>query len=67
MAAEGTKSPLRRLREYYDEAEPTCPACGYVDQATGWTGRTDGQQVSYRHKCPSCGAVQERELDVCRD
>jgi len=66
MAVEGAKSPLRRLKEYYDEAEPACPACGHVDERTGWSGETDGQQVHYYHECPSCGAVREHEIDVRR-
>lgn len=64
MATNGAQSPLRRLKTHYENVEPTCPECGYIDTEMGWHGETDGRQVHYSHECPSCGAVQERTIDI---
>lgn len=66
MATNGAKSPLRRLREYYDRTNVVCPDCGYIDDDTGWVGETDGRHVHYYHSCPSCESVQERTIQLDR-
>ncbi|WP_152041833.1 HVO_0649 family zinc finger protein [Salinigranum salinum] len=64
MASDGTRSPLERLRAYYDHEERTCPACGYEDEEGVWESETNGRQVHYYHECPRCGAVRDHTLDV---
>jgi uncharacterized Zn finger protein len=52
-------TPFERLREQYDTA---CSACGHEDADGRWEALTAGGRVEYRHRCPSCGAVDRREL-----
>ncbi len=53
---------LDRLKARYDAEERTCRQCGYVDREGGWQVETTGSRVLYRHICPSCGAIDRREL-----
>lgn len=62
MTTNGNRSPMERLRAYYDHEELTCPDCGYEDDNGGWESETDGKQVHYYHECPSCDAVREHTL-----
>lgn len=54
------------LRSHYEAAELTCPECGYEDEDGEWQARTTGCRVSYRHICPACGAVDTREMRLCK-
>ncbi|ELZ11418.1 hypothetical protein C478_13445 [Natrinema thermotolerans DSM 11552] len=56
------RSPFERLREKFDEAERRCPECGYVDTEGGWRVTTSGGRVRYQFVCPTCDAVETREL-----
>ena len=60
------RTPLERMRRRYEETQKKCPACGYVDEAGNWMSRTDGQQVVYRHVCPSCEASREHVFELDR-
>ncbi len=53
---------LDRLRARYDAEERICGKCGYDDDEGGWQVETTGSRVLYRHVCPSCGAIERREL-----
>lgn len=64
MTPDANRSPLERLRAYYEHEELVCPDCGYEDEDGNWTSETDGGVVQYRHECPQCGAVREHSLDV---
>ena len=56
------RSPFERLREKFDESDVTCPSCGYVDTDGGWRVTTTGNRVTYQYICPTCGAVETREM-----
>ncbi|AGB32968.1 hypothetical protein C488_09976 [Natrinema pellirubrum DSM 15624] len=56
------RSPFERLREKFDESERRCPECGYVDTEGGWRVTTSGGRVRYQFVCPTCDAVETREL-----
>ncbi|MFC6716736.1 HVO_0649 family zinc finger protein [Natrialbaceae archaeon GCM10025810] len=62
MAVEKARSPFDRLRQKYDESELRCPQCGYVDDDGGWRVTTSGSRVRYQFVCPTCDAVETREL-----
>ena len=62
----GGATPLDRLTTHFDETATVCPACGYEDEFSRWEAHSDGSTVHYRHTCPSCGAVDRREVDVGR-
>lgn len=62
MTADSDRSPMERLRNYYDHEELVCPECGFEDETGTWESETDGQEVHYSHECPSCGAVREHTL-----
>ncbi|PCR92303.1 HVO_0649 family zinc finger protein [Natrinema ejinorense] len=56
------RSPFERLREKFDDSELRCPACGYVDTDGGWRVTASGSRVRYQFVCPTCDAVETREL-----
>ena len=56
-------TPLDRLKAQYDR-DLRCRDCGFVDSDGGWQARTTGDRISYRHLCPSCGAVETRTLTM---
>lgn len=56
------RSPFERLREKFDESELRCRSCGYVDTEGGWRVTTSGGRVRYQFVCPTCDAVETREL-----
>lgn len=56
------RSPFERLREKFDKSELRCPACGYVDTDGNWRVTTTGARVRYQFICPTCDAVETREL-----
>ncbi|KAB1192298.1 hypothetical protein GJR96_02100 [Haloferax sp. MBLA0076] len=55
---------LDRLRERYTDVERVCSKCGHVDTDGGWSAKTTGSTVLYRHICPSCGAIETRTLSL---
>ncbi|MFB6102472.1 MAG: HVO_0649 family zinc finger protein [Haloplanus sp.] len=55
-------TPFDRLRSHYEESRAACPSCGHEDTDGEWRVTTAGLRVEYRHQCPSCGAVDRREL-----
>jgi predicted RNA-binding Zn-ribbon protein involved in translation (DUF1610 family) len=67
MAAERERgaTPLDRLKSRYDR-DLRCRECGFEDVDGGWQARTTGERVSYRHVCPSCGAIETRTLKLKR-
>ena len=66
MAATNTGvSAFESLRSHYETEELTCPECGHEDEDGQWQAETTGCRISYRHMCPSCGAVDKRELRLC--
>ncbi|TYL40130.1 hypothetical protein CV102_00680 [Natronococcus pandeyae] len=56
------RSPFERLRAKFEESELECPQCGYFDGDGGWRVTTSGSRVQYQFVCPSCDAVETREL-----
>ncbi|QSW97873.1 HVO_0649 family zinc finger protein [Haloterrigena alkaliphila] len=56
------RSPFERLRAKFDESDPECPACGYSDENTNWRVTTTGDRVTYQFVCPTCEAVETREM-----
>ncbi|WP_121742085.1 HVO_0649 family zinc finger protein [Natronorubrum halophilum] len=61
------QSPFERLRAKFDESNPNCPSCGYVDTECGWRVATTGSRVTYQFVCPTCDAVETRELRLGRE
>jgi len=55
---------LERVRRRYETTDKKCPDCGYVDEEGNWESRTNGQQLVYRHVCPSCGATREHTFNL---
>jgi RNase P subunit RPR2 len=47
---------LARLRARFDATDLTCRECGYEDTTGSWNATTDGQRVTFSHRCPSCDA-----------
>ena len=58
---DGGATPLDRLKAQYDR-DLRCRECGFVDRDGEWQAQTTGNRISYRHLCPSCGAVETRTL-----
>lgn len=56
------RSPFERLRAKFDDSELECRQCGYLDDDGGWRVRTTGSRVQYQFVCPSCEAVENREV-----
>ncbi|THE66075.1 hypothetical protein D8Y22_03890 [Salinadaptatus halalkaliphilus] len=56
------RSPFERLRQKFDDADLECRSCGYLDLEGGWRVTTSGSRVQYQFACPSCGAVETREV-----
>ncbi|MXV63567.1 hypothetical protein GS429_16185 [Natronorubrum sp. JWXQ-INN-674] len=56
------RSPFERLRAKFDESELKCPACGYMDTDGGWRVSTSGSRVQYQFICPTCHAIETREM-----
>ncbi|WP_338742489.1 HVO_0649 family zinc finger protein [Haloplanus salilacus] len=54
-------TPFGRLRSHYEQSRSTCPACGHEDDVE-WRPTTTGRRIEFRHRCPSCGAVDRCEL-----
>lgn len=57
-----SRSPFEQLREKFDESDAKCPACGYTDTDGGWRVTTTGSRVRYQFICPTCDAVETREM-----
>lgn len=62
MDSEDGTSAFDRLREHYQEGDIECPECGHVDTDGEWTTEAVDGRVRYTHICPSCGAIETREL-----
>lgn len=58
----GGPTPFERLKHHYDDAARRCPECGYEDDRGHWHATSVGGSVHYTHVCPSCGAVDSRDL-----
>ncbi|RKD93436.1 HVO_0649 family zinc finger protein [Halopiger aswanensis] len=56
------RSPFERLREKFDKSELQCRQCGYLDEDGGWQVTTSGNRVNYRFVCPTCGAIETKEM-----
>jgi ribosomal protein L34E len=57
-------TPFGRLRAHYEASRTTCPACGHDDGAGTWTVAARDQRVEFRHRCPSCDAVDRRDISL---
>jgi len=57
-------TPFGRLRAHFEASRAACPACGYEDPEAEWRATTTGRRVAYRHRCPSCDAVEEHEFSL---
>lgn len=55
------RSPFEQLKAKFD-SDPKCPACGYVDTEGGWRVQTTGSRVTYQFVCPTCDAIETREM-----
>lgn len=62
----GGKTALERLLRRYETTDTKCPACGYVDNESNWTSRTNGKTVVYHHVCPSCGTARDHTFHLDR-
>ncbi|GAB3021416.1 HVO_0649 family zinc finger protein [Natronobiforma cellulositropha] len=62
MSPRRAHSPFDRLRQTFEEAPLRCDACGYVDDSSEWRVTTSGSRVRYQYCCPTCGALDTREL-----
>ncbi|MFC7069656.1 HVO_0649 family zinc finger protein [Halobaculum lipolyticum] len=67
MSEEKSRSPLERLKQYYDHEELTCSECGYEDADGEWHSETDGSRVHYYHECPRCDAVDEHTIRLSNE
>lgn len=67
MTQDTTRSPMERLKSFYDHEELVCPECGHEDDDGSWRSETDGHEVHYFHECPSCGAVREHSMMLSRE
>lgn len=56
------RSPFERLRAKFDESELECRHCGCRDNEGGWRVTTTGSRVQYQFVCPTCGAVETKEM-----
>lgn len=56
------RSPFEQLRAKFDESDPKCPSCGYVDDESGWRVSATGSRVTYQFVCPTCDAIETREM-----
>jgi hypothetical protein len=52
-----------QVKRRYETTDKKCPTCGYVDKEGNWTSQTDGQQIVYRHICPSCDTSREHTFN----
>ncbi|MFD1632501.1 HVO_0649 family zinc finger protein [Haloplanus ruber] len=57
-------TPFARLRAHLEASRAACPACGFEDPEAEWRATTTGRRIAYRHRCPSCDAVDERALTL---
>lgn len=56
------RSPFEQLREKFDKSDPECRSCGYVDADGSWRVSTTGSRVTYQFVCPTCDAIETREM-----
>lgn len=62
MSVQRGRSPFERLRQKFDATDQQCRECGYVDADGGWRVTAAGSRVRYQWLCPTCKAVQTREM-----
>ncbi|TYT60784.1 HVO_0649 family zinc finger protein [Natrialba swarupiae] len=55
-------TPFERLRQKLEDSELECRQCGFRDTDGGWRVTTTGSRVRYQFVCPSCSAVETREM-----
>lgn len=60
------RSPFEQYRAKLDESDPECTACGDVPSDEGWRASASGLEVRYEFVCPTCDAVETRELQLSR-
>ncbi|OVE83766.1 HVO_0649 family zinc finger protein [Natronolimnobius baerhuensis] len=56
------RSPFERLRTKFDESEPQCRQCGSQPADAGWRVTTSGRRVRYQFVCPTCDAIETKEI-----
>ncbi|WP_246998808.1 HVO_0649 family zinc finger protein [Halosolutus gelatinilyticus] len=56
------RSPFERLRAKFDESNDRCGECGAVCDEGGWRVTAAGSRVRYQFVCPTCHAVEIKEL-----
>lgn len=64
MVRDTSRSPMERLKSYYDHQELVCTECGFEDEPGSWQSETNGHEVHYYHECPSCGAVRQHSMTL---
>ena len=65
MARSGSGlTPFEHLSRRYDDADLTCPKCGYEDDDGSWQMVADGRRINYRHLCPGCGYLRTRTVTL---
>ncbi|WP_255170461.1 HVO_0649 family zinc finger protein [Natrononativus amylolyticus] len=62
MSVQRSRSPFERLRQKFDDGDRRCRECGYVDADGGWRVTAAGSEVRYQRMCPTCDAVEVREM-----
>lgn len=56
------RSPFEQLRDRFNETDLECSACGYIDDDGNWRVSTSGSRVQYQFICPTCDAIETREM-----
>lgn len=56
------RSPFERLRTKFDETELQCRQCGAQGDDSGWRVTTSGGRVRYQFVCPTCDAIETKEM-----
>ena len=62
MPLEKARSPFEKLQKKFDATDLRCRQCGYVDADGSWRVTATGSRVRYQRLCPTCDAVETREL-----
>ncbi|SIR72233.1 HVO_0649 family zinc finger protein [Natronorubrum thiooxidans] len=57
-----SRSPFERLRDRFNETDLECSACGYIDDDGSWRVSAAGSRVQYQFICPTCDAIETREM-----
>lgn len=64
MSIKRARSPFDRLRQKFEDTDRRCRECGYVDDDGGWRVTAAGSRVRYQRVCPTCHAVDTRDVHL---